>query len=99
VAEVTDTTRSFRFQQSKLFLQAWLSGAELERTRLKTDEPWWQADATFFVYSLRNLLRAAQLAAECAPDASVAGDIQRHIHAFEESLPRLIDLRDVLALR
>jgi hypothetical protein len=62
---------------------------------LKTDESW-QADATFFVYSLRNLLRAAQLAAGCAPDASAAGDIQRHINTFEASLPSLVAMRDVL---
>jgi hypothetical protein len=95
VAEVKDTTRSFRFQQSIRSLQGWLSAAELERARLKTDESW-QDDATFFVYSLRNFLRAAQLAARFAPDPSAARDIERHINAFEESLPSLVDLRDVL---
>ncbi len=91
---VTDRARSLRFQQAIRSLQAWLSAAEFERTRLLADEPW-QTDATFLVYSLRNLLRSGELAARSAPDAAVR-DIRRQIDKFKASVPSLVDLRDVL---
>jgi hypothetical protein len=89
-----DPSRSFRFELALGSLEDWLSAAELERTRLRADEAW-SMDATFLIYSLRNVLRSAELAARSAPQTLV-DHIRRHIDTFNESIPTLVNLRDVL---
>jgi hypothetical protein len=87
-------SRSFRFQLALKSLEEWLSAADTEQERLNAEEQW-TTDATFFLYSLRNVLRSAELAARSAPRTS-ADHILRLIDTFNESVPSLRNLRNVL---
>lgn len=75
-------------------VETWWAGTELQHLRLShaTSPANAMADVSMLVLALRNLLRAAHLAGEAYPDERIGEAIQR----FEQRLPGITEMRDVL---